>query len=171
MKTVDFIRKGLEGSARAALLMIDDMKNAPFTFPTPNGGNHPLWVLGHITYVEGQLVQTIMLGRPNPVANWGELFGMKSEPTADPSRYPPLDEIREKFLSCTAETMKLLDSLSDADLDQASKGCPPEMKEFIGTYGQCFLVIIFNTMTHRGQVADARRAAGRKTAADVKLVR
>ena len=162
MKAVEFIRQGLEGSARAALLMIDDMKDAPLTFPTPKGGNHPLWVLGHIAVVEGQVIQTIMLGRPNPVAHWNELFGMKSEPTADASRYPPLEEIREKFLELRADTMKTLDSLSDEDLDQPSKGCPPEMKEFLGTYAPCFLVLIFNTMTHRGQVADARRAAGRK---------
>ncbi|HZZ29460.1 MAG TPA: DinB family protein [Pirellulales bacterium] len=162
MKTVDFIRKGLEGSARGALLLVDDMKDAPLTFPTPKGGNHPLWVMGHMAHTEGSLVQHIMLGRPNPVAHWGELFGMKSEPTADAGRYPSLDEIREKFLELRAETMKLLDTLSDADLDQPAKGCPPEMKEFVGTYWQCFLIIIFNTMTHRGQVADARRAAGRK---------
>jgi uncharacterized damage-inducible protein DinB len=112
--------------------------------------------------VEGQVIQTIMLGKPNPVAHWNELFGMKSEPTADASRYPPLEEIREKFLELRAETMKTLDTLSDEDLDQPSKGCPPEMKEFLGTYAPCFLVLIFNTMTHRGQVADARRAAGRK---------
>ena len=162
MKTVDFIRKGLEGSANGALLLIDDMKDAPLTFPTPRGGNHPLWVLGHITYVEAHLIQHIMLGRANPVADWGELFGMKSEPTADASRYPSFDEIREKFQELRAETMQVLDGITDADLDLPSKACPPEFKEFLGTYGQCFLVIIFNTATHRGQVADARRAAGRK---------
>jgi hypothetical protein len=162
MKTVDFIRMGLEGSAKAALVGIDDMKDAPLTFPTPKGGNHPLWVLGHITFVEGQLVQHIMLGKPNPVAQWGELFGMKSEPTADASKYPKLEEIREKFLELRGETMKLLGTLNDEGLDQRCKACPPGMEEFIGTYGQCFLIIIFNTMTHRGQVCDARRAAGRK---------
>jgi hypothetical protein len=162
MKAVDFARKGLEGSAKAALAMIDDMKDAPLTFPTPRGGNHPLWVLGHMAVVEGQIVQHIMLGKPNPVANWNELFGMKSEPTADASRYPKFDEVREKFIELRGETMKLLDSLDDDGLDQACKACPPEMKEFIGTYGQCLLILIFNTMTHRGQVADARRAAGRK---------
>ncbi len=58
--------------------------------------------------------------------------------------------------------MKVLDTLTDADLDLPCKACPPEFQEFVGIYGQCFLIVIFNTMTHRGQVADARRAAGRK---------
>ena len=76
--------------------------------------------------------------------------------------------IRRSKKSCAAleklrgETLKTLDALSDADLDLPSKGCPPDLQQFVGTYGQCLLIIIFNTMTHRGQVADARRAAGRK---------
>jgi uncharacterized damage-inducible protein DinB len=162
MKTTDFIRRALEGSARATLPMIDDMKDAPFTFPTPNGGNHPLWVLGHLAHVEGELIQHFMLGQPNPVAKWESLFGRGSQPSADPKRYPTLDEVKAAFESIRAQTMKTLDTLTDADLDLPSKACPPEFKEFIGTYGQCFLIVIFNTMTHRGQVADARRAAGRK---------
>jgi DinB superfamily len=162
VKTTDFIHRALEGSARGTLSLIDDMKDAPLTFPTPNGGNHPLWVLGHLTYSEGRAIQSVMLGKENPVAQWGGIFGRGSEPTADASKYPSFDEVRKKYDEVRAETMKVLDSLTDADLDQPCKACPPEMKEFVGTYGQCFLVLIFNTLTHRGQVADARRAAGRK---------
>jgi hypothetical protein len=162
MKTVDFIRNALSGSAKATWSMIDDMKDAMLTLPTPKGGNHPLWVLGHLAHSEGQLVQTIMLGKPNPVAKWEPLFGRGSEPVADAKVYPPFNEIRSTLETLRGETLKTLDSLTDADLDLPSKGCPPELKEFVGTYGQCLTIIIFNTMTHRGQVADARRAAGRK---------
>ena len=87
---------------------------------------------------------------------------MGSEPSTDAKNYPTFDEVREAYQKLRAETMKVLETLTDDDLDLPSKACPPEYKEFVGTYGQCFLVIIFNTMTHRGQVADARRAAGRR---------
>jgi hypothetical protein len=162
MKATEFIRKALDSSAKAILPMIDDMRDCPLTFPTPNGGNHPLWVMGHVAFVEGQLVQHIMLGKPNPLAEWSPLFGMKSEPTADAGRYPPLEEVKSAFVKLRAETLQLLDSLSDDDLDQPCKACPPGMEEFIGKYHQCFMILVMNTMTHRGQVADARRAAGRK---------
>jgi uncharacterized damage-inducible protein DinB len=162
MKAVDFIRTSLDTSARAALGLIGDMKDQPFTFPTPKGGNHPLWVLGHLAWVEGQIIQQVMLGRPNPVADWKNLFGIGSEASAEAARYPSFEEIHQAFHNLRTETLKVLNSLSDADLDQPSKGCPPEWKELLGTYAQCFRVIIFNTMHHRGQVADARRAAGRK---------
>ena len=162
MKTVDFIRTALNSSAKATWPLIDDMKDAPLTFPTPKGGNHPLWVLGHLAHSEGELIQSIMLGKPNPVAKWQPLFGRGSEPIADLKAYPPFDEIRSTLEQLRGETLKTLDSLSDADLDLPSRGCPPDLQPFVGTYSQCLLIVIMNTTTHRGQVADARRAAGRK---------
>jgi hypothetical protein len=162
MKTVDFIRMGLESSAKGTLALIDDMKEMPLTFPTSKGGNHPLWVLGHLAWSEGSLIQQNMLGRPNPLAHWNELFGLGSETSADAGRYPKFEEVRNAFEKLRAETMTVLNTLTDADLDQPSKGCPPEFKEFLGTYARCFLVVIMNTMNHRGQVADARRVVGRK---------
>src|SRR5262249_33614551 len=152
----------LDRSAGATLALVEDMRDAPFTFPTPKGGNHPLWALGHLTWSEGEGVQRYMLGRANPLAHWGALFGFGSEPSAEPARYPPLDEVMTAFKSLRAETLKVLGTLTDDDLDQPSKGCPPELKQFVGTFGQCFLVLVLNAMHHRGQVADARRAAGRK---------
>ena len=162
MKTVDFIRASLNGSARGILPMIDDMKDLLFTFPTPKGGNHPLWVLGHLAWTEGQIVQQVMLGRPNPLAHWESLFGIGSEASADAARYPTFAETLKAFHNLRDETLKVLATLSDDDLDQPSQGCPPEWKAFLRTYADCFRIIIFNTMHHRGQVADSRRVAGRK---------
>src|SRR5207248_5467326 len=52
MKTVEFIRMSLDMSAAMTMGLIDDMKDQPLTFPTPKGGNHPLWVMGHLAWVE-----------------------------------------------------------------------------------------------------------------------
>jgi uncharacterized damage-inducible protein DinB len=162
MKAVDFVRASLNSSAGAILPLIEDMKDIPLTFPTPKGGNHPLWVLGHLAWAEGTVIHQFMLGRPNPVADWKGLFAMGSEASADASRYPSFDEVHKAFQDLRAQTLKEVDTLSDDDLDQPSKNCPPEFKEFLGTYAHCLRAIILNTMHHRGQVADARRAAGRK---------
>jgi len=53
MQTKDAIRIALTASNEAVLSVIDEMRDLPTTFPTPNGGCHPLWVLGHLTLVEG----------------------------------------------------------------------------------------------------------------------
>ena len=162
MKAVDFIRATLDRSARAVLPLIEDMKDDPFVFPTPKGGNHPLWILGHLAWTEGQVIQQAMLGRPNPVAHWQPLFGLGSEASAEAARYPTYEEVHKAFHNLRVETLKVLNTLSDDDLDRRSQGCPPVWTAFLGTYADCFRTIIFNTMHHRGQLADARRAAGRK---------
>jgi hypothetical protein len=162
MKTVDFIRISLDASAAGILPLIEDMKDHLLTFPTPNGGNHPLWILGHLAWSEGQVIQQVMLGRPNPVGHWASLFGIGSQASAEAALYPSYEEALKAFQDQRAETLKVLDTLNDDDLDRPSAGCPPEWKANLGTYGDCFRVIIFNTLHHRGQAADARRAAGRK---------
>jgi DinB family protein len=161
MTAVEFIRAGLDGTAGSSLEKIDNMKDALLTFPTPKGGNHPLWVMGHMAWSEGELME-IMVGKPNPVAKWKPIFGYGSEPTANASAYPSYEEVKKAFQNLRADTIKFLSGLSDADLDHASEKCPPEAKPFVGTYGKCFMVILLNAAGHGGQLCDARRAAGRK---------
>jgi uncharacterized damage-inducible protein DinB len=87
---------------------------------------------------------------------------MGTQPVAEAARYPSFDRVAQTFQEVRASTLKVLDSLTDADLDQPSKACPPQLQPYCGTVGQCFLLVGFHSMFHRGQVADARRMAGRK---------
>jgi hypothetical protein len=141
--------------------LIQDMKDSPTAFPTANGGNHPLWVLGHLTYSEGNLVNEFVLGKTNPVAQWKEIFGQGSEPVADLSRYPSFDEVLGKFEEIRSNTLQALDTLSDDDLDKPSRA-PADLSQFFGNVGQCFAAIPMHFTYHGGQVADARRSAGKK---------
>lgn len=161
MKASEAIKFALQMSENIAMSSIDDMKDAPLTFPTPNGGCHPLWILGHLTLTEGLLRETL-LGEPNPVAEWKELFDIGSEPSGDASRYPSFDEIREKYNELRAENLKLFDSLSEEDLDKPTKKPPQGLEQFFDTFGHAFLTVASHAMAHRGQVADARRALERK---------
>ncbi|MFV2068987.1 MAG: DinB family protein [Pirellulales bacterium] len=162
MKTIDYIRTGLETSKNFTLALIDDMKDAPLIQPTSKGGNHPLWILGHWTYAESNIVNHIILGKENPLIEWKEMFGSSHEPVAEADRYLPWDEVRQKFDEVRAQTMSVLEGLSDGGLDQPSKNCPPGRERFLGTVGGCFLMLTLHPVMHHGQVADARRMAGRK---------
>ncbi len=161
MKTTDYIRQTLEQGKDWLLLMVNDMKDAPTTFPTHKGGNHPLWVLGHITCSEASMMSKMIQGEQNPLAHWEPLFGMGSEPVADAGKYPPFAELLSQFEKVRSSTLKLLASMSDADLDKPSKA-PPEYQSFFGTIGLVFSAAVNHQMFHAGQVADARRALGRK---------
>jgi uncharacterized damage-inducible protein DinB len=162
MKTTDFIRMAMERSANTALALVEDMRDAPLTFPTAQGGNHPLWILGHIAVAEGKVIQEIMLGGTNPLAHWMGLFGFGSQPVAEAARYPSFDQVLQSFQEVRAQSLQALDSLTDNDLEKPSKACPPQFKPFVGTIGQCLQQIILHPMYHAGQASDARRMAGRK---------
>ena len=161
MKAIDVIRNALQTSDQAMLQLVEDMKDAPTTQPTPCGGNHPLWVLGHITFVEGNIPH-VLFGEPNPVAHWGPLFAPGTEPKADAGAYPPFDEVLRTYRDLRARNLQTLERLGEAGLDRPTKAPPRGLEHMLGTVGDAFLLTALHQMSHRGQLADARRAAGRK---------
>jgi hypothetical protein len=161
MKTTDYIRTSIEASKMFTLSLLDDMKDAPLTQPTSEGGNHPLWILGHLTYSESNIISHIIQGNENPLIGWKEMFGSGREPTTDAAQYLPWDEVRTKFDEVREKTMSFLDGRTDADLENPSKNCPPGREQMMGTIGSCFVVVALHPTMHYGQVADARRMAGR----------
>ena len=158
MRTKDAIKFALTVSNGAVLSVIDEMSGAATTFPTPNGGCHPLWVLGHLTLVEG-MIPAVLFGDQNPAAEWQQFFGESSEPVADVKAYPQFAEIREKYRQLREQNLKLLDSLSEVDLDKPTKAPPKGREQEFATFGQTFLVLALHQAMHRGNVTDARRAA------------
>lgn len=159
MNAIDYIKMSLENSKGWAMGLLSDMKDAPLTQPTPNGGNHPLWVLGHITRAESDLLDGFILGQPNRFPEL-EAFSMGNTPSTDASQYPSMDELFAKFEQIRAATLAHLDTLSDADLDQKTHA-PEEFGASFATVGACFAAMSTHISFHAGQVADARRAAGR----------
>ena len=129
MNAIQFIQLSLEMSKNWVLGLAADAQDAPLTRPTPNGGNHPLWCLGHLAYAEGNLVHKYIKGEANPLADWAELFDAGTQPSDDASLYPSKAE--------------------------------GEMQEWFGTIGQCLAAIPIHFGFHGGQIADARRAAGK----------
>ncbi|HMF76421.1 MAG TPA: DinB family protein [Bryobacteraceae bacterium] len=160
MHTKEAILFALTLSDRAVLSAIEEMSDAPTTFPTPNGGCHPLWVLGHLALVEGS-IPAILFGESNPVAEWQPLFGEKSQPVNDRAAYPPFAEVRAKYVQVRESNLKLLQSLSEADLEKPTQAPPKGREHEFGTYGRSFLTLALHQVLHRSHVTDARRAAGR----------
>jgi uncharacterized damage-inducible protein DinB len=160
MSTKETIQFALTVSNRAVLSAIDKMSDAATTFPTPNGGCHPLWVLGHLTIVEG-MIPGVLFGDKNPVSEWQKYFGENSEPVDNAAAYPSFAEVREKYLELRGRNLKLLESLSEEDLDKPTKAPPKGREQEFATYGRSFLVLALHQTMHRSHVTDALRAAGR----------
>ncbi len=162
MSTVDLLRWQIQLSKQMTQSLLADMQDAPLAFPTQNGGNHPTWIAGHLVYAEANLIQHMLEGNDNPLLDWKPMFGAGSEPTDDSASYPPLSDLLAKWDEVREHTLKFLDSLTDADLDKPSRNPPPGREEFFGTFGKVLTMVAHHPLMHRGQVADARRAAGRE---------
>jgi len=161
MKAVDTIKFALETANMLLVGLAQDMTDAPMTAPTPAGGNHPLWVMGHLAWAEG-FARHCMLGEDNPLAKWDALFGGGSEPSDDASRYPAMDEIMAAYHQLRSQLMAFVNTLTDDDLDKACAATPEGFEPFFGTYGKLLTTHALHAMHHRGQLADARRALSRK---------
>jgi hypothetical protein len=160
MESKDLIKMNLGACRGMTIGLIADMADAPLTFPTAKGGSHPLWVLGHLALSESMFLHDWILGDTNPLAEWQGMFGGGTEPSDNADDYPSFEEVMEKSNEVNAQLMAKLDSYSEEDLDQPSKA-PEEMSKSFGTLRQVFCMAGIHWMMHRGNVADARRSAGR----------
>lgn len=166
MYTKDAIRFSLSLAEQAVMGSIDTIKDAPLTFPTGNGGCHPLWVVGHLAFIEGMMHQ-LLAGGENAAADWGAMFGPETIVSGDASRYPSLEEVRARYVELRRQNLALLESFSEADLDRPTASQPAGMEELFATYGKALLTLAVHQAMHRGHVTDAIRAAGRAGAVAV----
>jgi len=116
-------------------------------------------VLGHLAYIEGLVVHTFMLGGPNPLAGWQEIFD-GSDTSEDVRDYPPFGQVLAKCREMRQSTMTLLESLFEDDLDKRSADVPDGYEDTFGSYRLCLQFAADHWYMHRGHLADARRAAG-----------
>ena len=159
MRSIDLIRDNLTTSRDRVLMRVEEMKAHSVVFPTPRGGCHTLWVLGHLAYIEALVVRAFMLGKTNPLAGWEQLFD-GDDPSGDVSEYPPFDQVLTRCREMREFTIALLDSLTEDDLDKTSANAPEGWAETFGTYRLCLQYVADHWYMHRGHLADARRAAG-----------
>lgn len=160
MTTIDYIKLTLEMSNGWIMGLAEDAKDIPMQPATANGGNHPLWCVGHLVYAEANLISVMCKGEEHPLANWKDLFDAGSTPSENADAYPSMEELLAKAAEVRTATMEYLGTLTDADLDKPSHA-EGEMKEWFGTIAQCLAAITVHVGFHGGQIADARRAAGR----------
>ncbi|MEN8007341.1 MAG: DinB family protein [Candidatus Krumholzibacteriota bacterium] len=159
MQSIDLIRDNLKKSSDRVLARVEEMREHCVVYPTVNGGGHTLWVLGHLAYIEGLVIRVFMQSEPNPLADWEELFD-GTDTTGDLNRYPPFDQVLAKCREMRERTVTILDSLTEEDLDKVCVNTPKGYEDTFGTYRLCLQYVADHWYMHRGQLADARRAAG-----------
>src|SRR4029079_14568825 len=160
LKAIDAIRMVLQFGDRG-LRALEDMKADPFVQPGPWGGNHAMWVAGHLTVVEGRL-HKILRGTPNPVEHWKPLFDWASEPKIDKAAYPPFEEVLQTFRRLREGTFAFLEEVGEEGRDCPTKvPVPPPLTAAFQTVGSAILTIACHQCFHMGEAAVARRASGK----------
>ncbi|MEL7237430.1 MAG: DinB family protein, partial [Planctomycetota bacterium] len=92
-----------------------NMADKPLVQPTLNGGNHPLWVVGHCAFAEAGMLAMI-LGEDNPLQHWSSTFGGGTQPTSDARDYPRYEEVLKTFEDVRARTLEVLAGMSEDEL-------------------------------------------------------
>ena len=117
--------------------------------------------LGHLAYVDGAVTR-VLRGDENPVEHWRPLFGTGTKSSPDAGVYPPFDEVLGKCRELRAPNLRLLDEIGEEGLDRPPKWVPPGFEAAMKTAGDTLLLVCLHNMVHYGQIANARRVAGRK---------
>jgi hypothetical protein len=159
MNAIDAIRTALKFGDNDFKNLVE-MRDSPLVRPGPRGGNHAMWIAGHLAVVEGRL-QKILRGTPNPVEHWKPLFDWGSEPVDDASAYPPFDEVLQTLMSLRQQTHAFLEEVGEDGLDQPTHCQPPGLPGF-ETVGSAILVIACHACGHLGGLDVLRAAAGKK---------
>ncbi len=163
MHTIDYIRMSMTASKEMSLVLIHDLKDEPLAQPTINGGNHAIWILGHLAYIESVMIHQMIQGKDTcTLAHHKETFDAEGDPSTDPSIYPSFDQLFKDYDTARTETYAYLDSISEADLQRPALGCPEEWKPHFGTVAQCLDFIAHHPSLHFGQLADIRKSLGRQ---------
>lgn len=160
MDSIDLIRDNLVRSEDIVLSRIEDMREHCLVFPTSAGGCHTLWILGHLAYIEALVIDVFMRGETNPLAQWETMFD-GDEVSSRADDYVTFEVALTECRTRRHATRKLLESITERDLDQPSAQAPSGTQDLFGTFRHCFQYVADHWFMHRGQLADARRAAGR----------
>ena len=120
--------------------------------------NHPAWVIGHLARTAHFATGRLTGKEPTIPANWTELFGMKSVPTSDASKYPTKVELLKSLEDGIATFTAAFRVASD---EQLATPMPEPMNKRFPTLGD-FAVFLLTShqSTHLGQLSAWRRASG-----------
>lgn len=160
MRAVDSIRSLLHLASGFSTALLEDMADEPGARTTPETGQHPYWLLGHLVVSEAAVLDQYLLGRPNRHASWAPLFATGTAPDDPADAGPTYAELLDALGGVRASILAYVDTLTDDDLDEP---CHPN--DWPGPdfdcIGDCLNAVGLHMGIHAGQVACARRAAGR----------
>jgi hypothetical protein len=131
-------------------------------FAMPGGITNAAWQAGHLAMAAYRMLLVRTRGeRPTDAEfyppEYMTLFGIKSVPQSDPSKYPPPSEIMAVFTRVHEQGLRECASLTEADLDAEVTLPHPLFHTKLGSLLTCAR----HEMMHAGQIGMLRRLLGK----------
>jgi uncharacterized damage-inducible protein DinB len=155
----DVIRNVAQTTDVVLKAYLQDLSDADLLMrPAPNA-NHIAWQLGHLINAEQELLKVIPGATAVELpAGWAAQHGKENAAKDPPTGFRTKAEYLDLYGKVRENTIKLLGSLPDADLDKPTTG---RMAQFAPTWGSLFVLIANHPMMHAGQIAVLRRKLGK----------
>ncbi|MHC5023302.1 MAG: DinB family protein [Planctomycetota bacterium] len=147
----------MEFSRRLLEMLAEDFPEEKLTFQPVTGANHVLWQLGHMAWTDDYFLANLLGGTSNIPESWTELFGMGSEPTDEPGRYPSVEEVRPIMQERRAALCDWFRSRTEAQL---AEPLPEDYQTFAPNFGALMGAMAAHESMHAGQITVIRKAIG-----------
>lgn len=135
---------------------LGDLSDADLLLRPVPGQNHIAWQLGHLISSERMFVEGIKPGSCPPLpAGFDEAHDTKgSSKSDDASKFLTKDRYLELYRAQRAATKKVLEGLSESDLDAPGH---ESVREFAPTVGAVMVLLGDHVTMHVGQFVSVRR--------------
>lgn len=123
------------------------------------GKGHALWQVGHVAVALDIITNTWILGgKPALPAEYNKKFSPGimggDTPSANAGDYPAFDEVLANYRKAAANTVELLNGISDEDLPGELRGPVPDTaRSFFGKLGTGLTGMAMHDAHHHGQLA------------------
>ena len=144
LSALGFARKNLTG-------LLEGIPEDKRTYH-PANGNHVTWILGHLAWADDFFLKELAGTDPTCPEAWNELFGMGSEPTDDPRRYPPYEELLGHFHHRREALVEWFTGLDDSRLTEPLKEEWKGFAENLGSLMSSLAMVLCLSALQEGNV-------------------
>lgn len=136
---------------------LEDLTDAEMMHRPAEKANHIKWQLGHLITAENGMMNQVAAGQmPDLPEGFAEKYTKETAANDEDSAFDSKEELMKHYHAQRAGTLKLLESMDDADFDKETG------VEYAPTVGAMFSMQGNHYIMHAGQWAVIRRQLGRE---------
>jgi uncharacterized damage-inducible protein DinB len=155
--TIDAGLAALNFSRATLTGMIHGIPLEEYCHQPVSGGNHTMWVLGHLADTDDFFLEVVG-GKPSACPEgWRDLFHMGSSPLPMLADYPSIEVINQQLHDRREELQTWLTSLTEAEM---AEPLPTDFVNFAPNLGTMFCSLACHEGIHIGQITMIRRSLG-----------